>query len=324
MMFVVCSTTNADGAEALDSCCFSTLIILFFTMSSSSDNSSSDNDDGVPPNNPPTLEKRRRRRFSVQQKMGIIRTVARLMAQEGMTRCEACRDLNIHPTMHLLWSKQAGAIMEKKKNNFKAKRTHSGRIHCLAEHTEDLLAFIFELREKGKGVTIPMVAVKAAQISEDFRNKTELVNHSARRCVRSQGLVFRLGTNVSQRSPQEVVADAMDFIVNVVRPKVSEPTRHQDYVINMDQTPVPFTYNARKTIEIVGRRTVHIRKSTCDTKPATLTMTVTASGKVLKPVVIFKGARNGRIATREFQSYEEDVVYLCQGAAWMDEEAMLV
>jgi len=53
-------------------------------------------------------------------------------------------------------------------------------------------------------------------------------------------------------------------------------------------------------------------------------MTVTASGKVLKPVIIFKGTRNGRIVTREFPNYEEDMVYLCQRAAWMDEEAMIV
>ncbi|KAI2514125.1 Pogo transposable element with KRAB domain [Fragilaria crotonensis] len=297
------------------------------SSSSSEDDSSSNNDDGVPSNVPPASSVKTRRRFSIQQKMGIIRTVSRLMEQEGMTRCEACRSVNIHPTMHLLWTKQADTMMELKKRNIRAKSTHSGRMHCLAEHTEDLLAFIFELREKGMGVTIPMVAVKAAQISRDFNDKTRMAQyHSARRFVRAQGLVvFRLGTNESQRSsPQEVVADALDFIVNVVRPKVSEPTRHQDYILNMDQTPVPFTFNKRKALDIVGRRTVYVRRSTGDTKRATFAMTVTASGKVLKPVIIFKGARNGRIVTREFPNYEEDMVYLCQGAAWMDEEAMLV
>jgi hypothetical protein len=106
--------------------------------------------------------------------MGIIRTVAaRLMKQEGMTRCEACRDANVHPTMHLLWTKQAEVMMEQKKHNIRARSLHSGRTHCLlAEHTEALLAFIFELREKGMGVvTIPMVAVKAAQISKYFNDK---------------------------------------------------------------------------------------------------------------------------------------------------------
>ena len=53
-------------------------------------------------------------------------------------------------------------------------------------------------------------------------------------------------------------------------------------------------------------------------------MTVTSSGKILKPLVIFKGARNGRIVQREFPTYKNNVIHLCQVNAWMDEEAMLV
>ena len=53
-------------------------------------------------------------------------------------------------------------------------------------------------------------------------------------------------------------------------------------------------------------------------------MTVTASGKMLKPLLIFKGARNGRIVQREFPTFGNDMIFLCQQNAWMDEEAMLV
>ena len=52
-------------------------------------------------------------------------------------------------------------------------------------------------------------------------------------------------------------------------------------------------------------------------------MTMTASGKVLKPVNILKGVRDGRIVQREFPNYENNMVCLCQRAAWMDEAAML-
>jgi hypothetical protein len=136
--------------------------------------------------------------------------------------------------------------------------------------------------------------------------------------------VFRLGTNESQRLPAQVAAEALDYIQNVARPKVSqEGGRYEDFILNMDQTPIPFTYNARKTLEIVGRRTVHIRKSTGDTKRATFAMTVTASGKILKPLLIFKGARNGRIVQRDFPNFENDMIYLCQQNAWMDEKAMI-
>jgi hypothetical protein len=113
--------------------------------------------------------------------------------------------------------------------------------------------------------------------------------------------------------------------MNVARPKVvDQPGQYQDFILNMDQTPVPFTYNSTKTLEIVGTRTVHVRKSTNDTKRATFATTVTASGKILKPLLIFKGACNGRIVQGKFPSYDNDMIHLCQANVWMDEDAMIV
>ena len=283
-----------------------------------------EDDDGEPINKEAC--RKGRRRFTIQEKAAIIRTVERLMQQHGMTRREACEDLNISSGMHWAWKQKIDAMIEAKKNNIKAKCIHRGKDSCLTEHKQELLQFIFELREQGMAVSVRMVAVRAAQLSEEFHEKSrDAQYHSARRFIRSQGLVFRLGTNESQRSPAQVAAEALDYIQNVARPKVSqEGGRHADFILNMDQTPIPFTYNARKTLELVGRRTVHIRKSTGDTKRATFAMTVTASGKILKPVLIFKGARNGRIVQREFPNYGNDMIYLCQQNAWMDEEAMIV
>ena len=236
--------------------------------------------------------KKRRRRFTIQEKASLIRTVERLMAQHGMTRREACEDLNINSGMHWRWAREFNTMLEAKSSNIRAKSIHRGKDSCLTEHKEQLLQFIFELREQGMAVSVQMVALRGAQISEQFQGKSRCAQyHSARRFIRSQGLVFRLGTNESQRLPAEVAAEALDYIQNVARPKVSQGGgRHEDFILNMDQTPIPFTYNARKTIENVGRRTVHIRKSTNDTKRATYAMTITASGKVLKPLLIFKGA----------------------------------
>jgi hypothetical protein len=62
--------------------------------------------------------------------------------------------------------------------------------------------------------------------------------------------------------------------------------------------------------------------STADTKRATLAATVTASGKLLKPMLIFKGQANGRIERNEFQTYPENCVYAMQPKAWMDEKMM--
>ncbi len=52
-------------------------------------------------------------------------------------------------------------------------------------------------------------------------------------------------------------------------------------------------------------------------------MTITASGHTLTPIVIFKGAENGRIKKREFSTYPTDMLYQMRKNAWMDERVML-
>ena len=41
------------------------------------------------------------------------------------------------------------------------------------------------------------------------------------------------------------------FIITT-HPKLTGPERHQDYIINIEQTPIPFTYNAKSTLDVVG------------------------------------------------------------------------
>ena len=131
-----------------------------------------------------------------------------------------------------------------------------------------------------------------------------------------------MGTHVAQKAPSESMGDAHDYM-EVTRPKMLEPCCHQDYVLNMDQTPVPFSYDPKSTLELVGRRAVHVRKSTSDTNRATLALTVTASGNVLIPLIVFKGKPNGRIVTHEFPTYPEGLEYACQENACMDKRASL-
>ena len=113
-----------------------------------------------------------RRRFTIQEKAAIIWTVERLMQQHGMTRHEACEDLNISSGMHWAWKKKLDATLQAKKNNFKAKCIHCGKDSCLTVHTQELLQFIFELRKQGMAVSVHMVALRAAQLFEQFHEKS--------------------------------------------------------------------------------------------------------------------------------------------------------
>ena len=58
-------------------------------------------------------------------------------------------------------------------------------------------------------------------------------------------------------------------------------------------------------------------------KQATVVVTITAAGDTLKPMVVFKGARNCHMVKCQFPSYIVCSLYACQENSWMDEACML-
>ena len=94
-------------------------------------------------------------------------------------------------------------------------------------------------------VTNTIVLLKAAQICRDFREKSRSAQYYiVRHFIKIHRLVYRMGTHVSQRAPAEMESEAHDFIM-VTCPKVSNPCRHQDYVLNMDQTPIFYFHSIK-------------------------------------------------------------------------------
>jgi hypothetical protein len=81
--------------------------------------------------------------------------------------------------------------------------------------------------------------------------------------------------------------------------------------------------NSKKTLKLIGRKTIHVQKSTSDTKRATVAVTNTVSSHTLTPVVIFKSAENSRIKKKEFSTYPTDMLYQMQKNACMDKRVML-
>ena len=105
--------------------------------------------------------------------------------------------------------------------------------------------------------------------------------------INVHGFVCRMRTHLSQCQPSEMEEIVTDFVC-VTCEKLQISCRDEAYIINMDQTPVPF-FHMQKTIEVVGQRTIHIRKSTSNTKHTTCALTATASGKMITPPYVFKG-----------------------------------
>ena len=46
--------------------------------------------------------------------------------------------------------------------------------------------------------------------------------------------------------------------MGVIRPELQLQCQSKAFILNMDQTPIPFIFNSKMTLEVVGARTVHV------------------------------------------------------------------
>jgi len=111
------------------------------------------------------------------------------------------------------------------------------------------------------------------------------------------GLSHCAATHTAQKYFKETQEESTHFI-KVMRIKTvgKDPCD----IINMDQTLILYLFHSNKTLENKGVRSVHVHASTLDMKHITLAFTLNGSGNLLPPMLIFKGAKNGHFAIKEF------------------------
>jgi hypothetical protein len=184
---------------------------------------------------------------------------------------------------------------------------------------DGLLCYIFEKREQGVEVSTFTVVLRASFLSPEFREKSFTARCSCvKHFLHAHSFSYRMGTHTSQRPPAEVEGEASDFM-RFVRVIVRGANRDRRFILKMDQTPVYFSMSSKKTLELIGKKTIHIRTSTNDTKRVTVAVTIAADGTVLPSTLVFKGKPGGRIEKSEFSTYPNGHFYKCQENAWMDE-----
>ena len=268
-----------------------------------------------------------RKSYSLKEKREVVRTIDTLVGH-GNSRRKACAVMGILPLYYRRWKRVISKVDDLEaedsfcsfKTNGTARKIHTGRVSLLAPVKEHLSVFVSHLREQGIQCTNRMVAREAARLVPSFEQKSTTAQvQIVRRFTKHLGLTQRMATHTAQKHFRETEESSRDFIA-MMREKTVD--RNKDDIINMDQTPIAYSYHSNKTLDTRGSRTVHVRASTTDTKRVTVAATVTASGKMLSPFMIFKGAPKGRIASREFGTYPATGKYACQRKAWMDEEQM--
>ena len=94
-----------------------------------------------------------------------------------------------------------------------------------------------------------------------------------------------------------------------------------DLIANMDETPVFFDMVPSCVVEKIGEKSVRVRSTNSDKRRITAVLACTASGKMLPPMIIFKGTTTRTLINVKANS--EDTCISYQNKAWVDEPQML-
>ena len=142
------------------------------------------------------------------QRLSMVRSVKRRLEEGGSIR-SACRELNIITKQYQEWSKMTATL--RAHGNANAKSVCKGVTSVLTPIEDDLLKFIFELREQGFApVSISAVVIHATQLMPaDFQRKLIRARYQCvRRWIKKHSFIHRMGTHESQQSSAE--ADCRD------------------------------------------------------------------------------------------------------------------
>jgi hypothetical protein len=266
-----------------------------------------------------------RKQYAVRQKLQLLEECNRLRQVENLSLRGAAAAMGIPHTILVRWKKAHPRLTASLGRKKAISKGPIGQLDCIRE---DLLQWIFSCHEQGIAVRMSHVVYKASSILRQqqenaFQDKGFEARLSAvTRWLKKYDYVYRTETNKATRSPVEVYKEATAFMARS-RPSLHGPHCNKQWIWNMDQTPVYFSYHRSKTLSKCGIKTVHVHKSTSDTRQATYALTCTAAGDYLCPMPIFKGKVKGLIATRDLKHYDPTSVYACQDATWMDEVCML-
>jgi hypothetical protein len=165
-----------------------------------------------------------------------------------------------------------------------------------------------------------MVMREAARLVPSFRGKSVTTKEQiVRSFTKHLGLTQCAAMHTAQKHYKETENEAKDFIA-MMRERIAD--RNKDDILNMDQTPIVYSFHSRKNLETKGTKSIQVHASMTDTKHVTVAATITTSGKMLPPFMVFKGAPYVCIAKQEFGTYPTGRKYACQSKAWMDETLM--
>ena len=198
-----------------------------------------------------------RRSFSLKERREAVRTVD-ILVSHGSSHTKACEAFGILPIYYRHWKAvlqnvdelEVEDIFRSFNLNGTARKIHPGCVSLLAPVQEQLSAFVFQLREQGIQCTNRMVVRKSSRLVPAFGEKSSTAQvQVVRRFTKHLGLTQRVATHTAQKHFRETEESSRDFIAMMQERTID---RNRDDILNMDQTPISYSYHSNKTLDTRG------------------------------------------------------------------------
>jgi hypothetical protein len=201
--------------------------------------------------------RRMRVRYTARRKLALLTMAKRLRDEGGISLRKSAERVQVSAGLLVKWEERFSlgnnpieALLKTKK-----KSIHPGPLGQLKPLEEALLKYIFEQRKQGIEDSTLSIVVVASNISIEFGKKDFTARCSAiKRFVRAHSLVYRMGTHLCQRKPEEVETEASDYMP-LIRTLLFSPHRDRHFILNMDQMLVYFLMSTKRTLELVENKT---------------------------------------------------------------------
>jgi hypothetical protein len=235
----------------------------------------------------PRRRKSSKKFLSIKEKIHLGQLVRQNRQSKGTSIKKLARQHNVQPCQLRKWERQLDLFLDLEN---KSKCTlRPGRTSQLAHIKDQLLTWLANLRQEGAPVSMHMVILQAMSLDRDFAEKKSSTRYSAvRRLLKASGWSIRAKTREAQTAPIVAFGAAQEFVLSM-RPFLAAENRHQDWIMNMDQTALFFSMTPRTTIHQKGARTISVRSSSSSSVRITVAIPITASGYILKPFITLKG-----------------------------------
>ena len=194
------------------------------------------------------------------------------------------------------WVQQYKYIESTTNKKDKFRLEGGGRLPETLTIEEELIRWVCEQRRCEIPITTKEIILKSMELDPNQKNKSETaLEHWVLGFLRRYSYSIRAGTHIGQKLKASSMQDYKEFMLLIYykRKKYGEDFDASN-IFNMDETPIYLESISKKTVALIGQKSINIRSNGGEKTRITVILLISASGEKLPPLLIFKGEKDGR------------------------------